>query len=71
MLNPSRRLREFEVKYGRVAYAGMSYAEALELFTGLWMEARALGADLGADWEADLAPAIAVARAVNGLPPRA
>jgi len=32
-------------------------------------EARLLRPDLGLDWRDDLAPDLAVARALNGLPP--
>jgi hypothetical protein len=47
----------------------VSYPAALALYTGLWMEAQLLNPDGGSDWEHDLAADIAVARAVNGLPP--
>ena len=47
----------------------MTYAEAVEVFEALWEEARALNRDLPGDWATNLAPDLAVARAVNGLPP--
>lgn len=72
VIQPSRRLAEFEARYGREAFREMSYAEALALFAALWAEARALPGALsdGSDWRADLEPDFAIARAVNGLAPR-
>jgi len=49
--------------------AKRTYAEALAIFSALWREARALNPDFPGDWEADLEPDLAVARAINGLPP--
>lgn len=69
MIQPSALLQSFEARYARVAYRGLSYPDALALYTGLWMEAQLLNPDAGSDWERDLAADIAVARAVNGLPP--
>lgn len=73
MIQPTRRLAELEARYGREAFRDWSYADALELFAALWAEARALpgAAPRHADWRADLEPDLAIARAVNGLPPRA
>ena len=72
MIKPTRRLAEFEARYGREAFRQLSYPEALELFTALWTEARAVaGAGSGDHWRADLEPDFAIARAVNGLPPHA
>jgi hypothetical protein len=71
MIVATPRLEEFEARYQREAYAGLSYQEALARYAALWAEARALNPDLGADWVADLEADLAVARAVNGLPPRA
>jgi len=61
MIPQSRRLEQFEAAYQREAFRDLSYQQALELFSALWAEARALNPDIGAD--------LAVARAVNGLPP--
>ncbi len=69
MINASRRLAEFEARYQREAYADRTYVEALARFAALWAEARALNPELGADWSHDLQADIAVARALNGLPP--
>ena len=73
MIQPTRRLAEFEARYGREAYRDVSYADALTLFAALWAEARALpgAATDHTDWWTDLEPDFAIARAVNGLPPSA
>lgn len=71
MINATRRLIELEARYGREAFRDLSYTAALDLFAGLWAEARAVDSGLGVDWLEDLAAARAVARAVNGLPPAA
>jgi hypothetical protein len=70
MIESSRPLDEFEAEYERTAFAGLSYADALARFAALWSEARALTPSLGDDWAEDLAADLAIARAVNGLPPR-
>jgi len=70
MIESSRPLDDFEADYERTAYADLSYADALARFAALWSEARALNPSLGDDWAEDLAPDLAIARAVNGLPPR-
>ncbi len=69
VIRPSRTLEEFEARYAREAYRTLSYTEALRLFTALWVEARVLNPSIGQDWMEDLGPDLAVARAVNGLPP--
>ena len=69
MVRSSEALAAFEARYQREAYRGLSYPDALARFGALWAEARALHPDLGDDWEQDLAADLAVARAVNGLPP--
>ncbi|HJS43581.1 MAG TPA: hypothetical protein VJ755_08925 [Gemmatimonadales bacterium] len=72
MIESTRRLAEFEARYGREAFRQWSYADALALFSALWAEARAVAsAASGDDWREDLEPDLAIARAVNGLPPRA
>jgi len=63
------RLDAFEKQCGREAFRSLSYAEALDRFTALWVEARALNPDFGTDWREDLEADIALARALNGLPP--
>ena len=67
----SRRLVELEARYQREAFRGLSYEEALARFAALWAEACALNPELGADWREDLESDLAVARALNGLPPAA
>ncbi len=69
MIVPSERLAEFERSYLRDVLRDMTYARALEIFTALWIEAQHLNPDVGADWRDDLEPALAIARALNGLPP--
>jgi hypothetical protein len=69
MIESSRPLDEFEAEYQRTAFADLRYADALARFAAPWSEARALNPSLGDDWADDLAPDLAVARAVNGLPP--
>lgn len=70
MIRPSRTLDEFERDHSR-EHGSRSYAEALAIFTALWREAVALNPDFPGDWRDDLAPDLAIARAVNGLPPDA
>jgi hypothetical protein len=70
MIRRPKRLEELERRYQREAFRDLTYEEALRLFTALWMEARELNPDINADWREDLEPDLAVARAVNGLPPR-
>ena len=69
MIRSSELLEDFERCYGREAFRGLTYAEALARFTALWVHARALNPDFGSDWREDVEADIAVARAVNGLPP--
>jgi hypothetical protein len=51
----------------------LTYERALEVFAALWAEASLLDPAFprGREgrWEQDLAPDLAVARALNGLPP--
>lgn len=69
MIVSSRSLDEFEAHYQREAFAALSYDDALARFAALWAEARVLRPDLGHDWREDLEPDLALARALNGLPP--
>lgn len=69
MIEETKRLQEFEASYQREAFAGLTYDIALARFAAMWDHARQLNPDLGADWEADLVSDLAIARAVNGLPP--
>ena len=71
MLNPSPLLAQFESSYDRETWQADSFEAALRRFAALWTHARHLNPELGADWEDDLEADCAVARAVNGLSPRA
>ena len=69
MIRSSPKLRRFEREYARSSRKTATYAQALEIFEALWVEAKTLHPDFPGDWETDLAPDLAVARAINGLPP--
>ncbi len=69
MIRSSKLLEELDQRYQREALRGLAYPQALARFAALWAEARELGASGRDDWETDLEPDLAVARAVNGLPP--
>ena len=69
MIRDAKALEAFERQYTQEYIAKRTYAEALAIFSALWREARALNPDFPGDWEADLEPDLAVARAINGLPP--
>jgi hypothetical protein len=69
MIKSSRLLQELNRRYEREALHGLSYEAALQRFAALWAEARALGVDNRGDWLSDLEPDLAIARALNGLPP--
>jgi len=69
MLRPSVELEALERRYAREQLGRLTYEEGLALFTALWCEARELNPDFPGEWQEDIAPALAMARAVNGLPP--
>jgi len=69
MLRPSPDLDGIDRRHARERLGARTYAEALEVFAALWGEAVALNPDFPGDWREDLAPDLAIARAVNGLPP--
>jgi hypothetical protein len=69
MIKSSRLLQELNRRYEREALTDLSYEAALVRFAALWAEARVLGVDTSEDWLSDLEPDLAVARALNGLPP--
>lgn len=71
MIRDGGPLQELERRFERETLAGLSYPEALRLFGALWAEALLLNPQMGDDWQEDLAPDLAIARAVNGLPPSA
>ena len=70
MLRPTEAWAEFERADEVARYRDMSHAEALERFERLWRHARALNPIPEDDWREDLTAALAIARAINGLPPR-
>ncbi len=69
MIRPSPELTRFEREYARSRDSTSTYLSAARIFEALWDEARALNPDFPGDWERDIAPDLAVARALNGLPP--
>jgi hypothetical protein len=70
MLRSTPELSEFERRYARRRDAHASYDEALAVFKALWAEACTLRPDFPSrDWRQDVEPDLAIARAVNGLPP--
>ena len=71
MIRSTQRLKDLEADFSRERLARMTYEQALAVFTSLWVEARALNPDFPADWRVDIEPDLAVARALNGIPPRA
>ena len=69
MVRSTTRWKEFEERYRREAYRDLSFRDALSIFEAMWVHARKLNPRLGEDWREDLEASIAVARALNGLPP--
>lgn len=71
MIHDSDTLRRFERSYARDRYASLTFEEALRIFEALWREAAMLDPEFPARWRGDLDADLDIARAVNGLPPRA
>ena len=71
MIRPSPLLTRFERDYARSRDRTTTFEAAARVFEGLWDEARALNPAFPGDWATDLTADLAVARAVNGLPPDA
>lgn len=71
MLRRSPSLDAIDRRHAAERLGERTYAEALEVFAALWREALAIRPDFPGDWRSDLAPDLAIARAVNGLPPDA
>lgn len=69
MLVRTEKLRALDRDWEMRRYESLSYRDALALYTALWVEARTLRDDPGGDWTMDLDADLAVARALNGLPP--
>jgi hypothetical protein len=71
LLQRPELLRAVEAEFSRTRLAALTYSDALAIFAALWREARAVNPELIVDWLEDLQPDFAIARASNGLPPRA
>jgi hypothetical protein len=69
VLNPTARWGDFEAADERESLAGLTYEQALQRYAALWAYAREVDPQAGSDWREDVAADLAVARAVNGLPP--
>lgn len=69
MIVRTAELDALERRWERDAFREMDFSTALARFAALWAEALTLGADPLADWRDDIEADLAVARAVNGLPP--
>lgn len=71
MIRSSAEWARFERDDARRRGRVTTYAEALAVFEALWDEAVALNPDFPGDWREDIRPDLAIARAINGLPPDA
>lgn len=71
MIQHPDRLREIEARAASFSPAEPDFEARLTRFAALWAHARLIAPGSGADWRHDLEPDLAVARAVNGLPPAA
>lgn len=69
MIERTERLEALDRRWEQRAYADLSFHQALARYSALWREALSLLDDPIGDWKADLDADLAVARAVNGLPP--
>lgn len=69
MIRNPERLARFESEDARRRFAGLTHADALAWFEALWAEAASLSPGFPGDWRADLEGDLAIARAINGLPP--
>lgn len=70
MIRNESRLRQIDLRWEREAYHDLSFIEALDIYARLWRQALRLNPDPIAGWREDLASDLAIARAVNGLPPQ-
>lgn len=70
MIRNESRLRQIDLRWEREAYYDLSFGEALGIYARLWQQALRLNPDPIAGWREDLASDLAIARAVNGLPPQ-
>lgn len=69
MIHDWAQLEALQRRYERESMHDLDYPAALRRFAALWAEALLLNPDIGADWRDDLESDLAVARALNGLPP--
>lgn len=69
MLERTERLQALDRRWERRAYREMDYSQALARFAALWDESLRLHGEPGRSWREDLEADLAIARAVNGLPP--
>lgn len=69
MLRPTPELDELERRYAREWLATLTYKDALAWFSAAWQDARKLNPDFPGDRTQDLKAELAIARALNGLPP--
>lgn len=69
MIRSCEELRRFERRQAREG--APTYHRAVEIFAALWAEARLLDPDFPGPWQRDVQADLAVARALNGLPPDA
>jgi hypothetical protein len=71
VIERTEAVRALERAYTRGRLSKLTYADALAVYAALWRQACALNPDFPGDWKADVGPDLAMARAVNGLPPSA
>lgn len=72
MLRNPEVIARFEREDARRRYGNLSYLEALRLFEAMWAHAAAIDPEFAErDPHTGLESALAIARAINGLPPRA
>ncbi len=69
MLNRTKDLEDLDRRWERHVYGELSFRDALGRFAALWQQARVLHAEPGRDWQSDLEADLAIARALNDLPP--
>lgn len=70
MIENPERLARFERIDARWRFASFTHADALAWFEALWAEAAALNPGFPGDWRVALESDFAIARAINGLPPK-
>lgn len=72
MLKNSEVIARFERDDARRRYGDLSYPEALRLFEAMWAHATAIDPGVAERNRDSLSEStLAIARAINGLPPRA